>query len=321
MSITFPGGFTIRPPGLDDLAAINDLISACALATDGTAAFTEPCQLGDWGLPGFQRATDAWVISAADGQMAAYGRVWTTAAGRFRAEGYVHPQQQGQGIGTALLQMSETRAGQLAQPMPADLPVTLVQKISSANTAAKQLLEQNGYQPIYHNWQMVIDLSEEPPAPVWPVDITVRPCIPGQDEYTIYAVTTEAFAEQITFDEWAAVRLQPKKFQPDLWFLASAGAEVAGVVLACFVREMGWVNILAVRPRWRKQGLGMALLQHAFGEFYQRGTRQVGLSVDSQNSSGATKLYERASMHIAHQDDRYEKELRPARPLTPSPGV
>jgi mycothiol synthase len=301
---------------MDDLEAINELITACALATDGTDAFTEPWQRSDWTPPALHMTTGAWVVSAPDGQMVGFAAIRPRAMGHFRAEVYVHPRQQGQNIGSQLLQLSETRARQMAQPLPADLPIALVQKISSTNTAAKQLLEQNSYRSIYHNWQMVIDFSEAPPAPVWPTGITVRPCIPGQDERTIYAVTTETFAELVTFEEWATVRLQPKKFLPDLWCLASAGAEVAGVVLGCYVREMGWVNILAVRPAWQKQGLGMALLRHAFGEFYRRGTRKVGLSVDSQNTSGATRLYERAGMRIARQDDRYEKTLRTSKELS-----
>ena len=68
---------------------------------------------------------------------------------------------------------------------------------------------------------------------------------------------------------------------------------------------------LSVRRPWRRKGLGMALLYHSFGEFYRRGTRKVGLDVDSQNLTGATRLYERVGMRVNRQYDSYEKELRP----------
>jgi ribosomal protein S18 acetylase RimI-like enzyme len=69
-----------------------------------------------------------------------------------------------------------------------------------------------------------------------------------------------------------------------------------------------------LRP-WRRQGLGLALLHHTFAEFYQRGTHKVGLGVDAQSLTGATRLYERAGMHIARRFISYEKELRPGREL------
>jgi hypothetical protein len=53
------------------------------------------------------------------------------------------------------------------------------------------------------------------------------------------------------------------------------------------------------------------MLHHTFGQFYQRGTRKVGLDVDAQSLTGATRLYEKAGMHVARREALYEKELRP----------
>ncbi len=74
---------------------------------------------------------------------------------------------------------------------------------------------------------------------------------------------------------------------------------------------MGFVNILGVRRPWRKLGLGLAFLHHAFGEFYRRGKRKAGLGVDAENLTGALRLYEKAGMHVHMQFDLFEKELRP----------
>jgi ribosomal protein S18 acetylase RimI-like enzyme len=67
-----------------------------------------------------------------------------------------------------------------------------------------------------------------------------------------------------------------------------------------------------VRRPWRKRGLGLALLNHSFGEFYRRGYRRVGLGVDAQNLTGALRLYEKAGMRAdpARRFSVYEKELR-----------
>jgi hypothetical protein len=52
-------------------------------------------------------------------------------------------------------------------------------------------------------------------------------------------------------------------------------------------------------------------LHHSFGGLYQEGRRRIGLEVDTQNPTGATRLYEKAGMSVEHQYDFFEKELRP----------
>lgn len=53
-----------------------------------------------------------------------------------------------------------------------------------------------------------------------------------------------------------------------------------------------------------------------FGEFFKRGIRNVYLGVDAQSLTGATRLYERAGMHVIRQYNSYEKELRAGKELS-----
>jgi len=92
--------------------------------------------------------------------------------------------------------------------------------------------------------------------------------------------------------------------------IAWDGNEVAGFSQNRYRKGIGWIGTIAVRRPWRKKGLGLALLRHTFGEFYQRGTNTIGLGVDSANLTGATRLYERAGMVVAGEFAMYEKELR-----------
>jgi ribosomal protein S18 acetylase RimI-like enzyme len=78
---------------------------------------------------------------------------------------------------------------------------------------------------------------------------------------------------------------------------------------------MAWVQSLGVRRPWRRQGLALALLHHLFGASYRRGITKVGLGVDTESLTGATRLYEKAGMQIYRQWDTYEKELRPGEDL------
>jgi len=108
-------------------------------------------------------------------------------------------------------------------------------------------------------------------------------------------------------------------FDPELFFLAMDEEEIAGAAL-CSPRfggdpETGIVETLGVRRPWRRRGIALALLHQSFGEFYRRGHKHVGLGVDTQNLSGATRLYEKAGMHVAQEFTFYERELRPGEEL------
>ena len=75
-----------------------------------------------------------------------------------------------------------------------------------------------------------------------------------------------------------------------------------------------------VPRRQRRQGLGLALLHHAFSSFHKRGLKKAGLGVDTQNLSGATRLYTKAGMHVTHEFAIYEKELRAGEELSKQAG-
>ena len=89
------------------------------------------------------------------------------------------------------------------------------------------------------------------------------------------------------------------------------GSETIGYAL-CAIRDhetkdYGHVNGLGVLRPYRRRGIGLALLHHAFGEYYRRGKRGVSLGVDAENLTGALSLYQRAGMHVHRQFDLYEK--------------
>jgi mycothiol synthase len=68
---------------------------------------------------------------------------------------------------------------------------------------------------------------------------------------------------------------------------------------------------VGVRRPWRKRGLGLALLRHAFTEYHRRGVPRVGLSVDAESITGAPRLYGRAGMRVRESYIIHLKELRP----------
>ncbi|MBA2287835.1 MAG: GNAT family N-acetyltransferase [Ktedonobacteraceae bacterium] len=312
---TLPKSFLVRRPAMDDLEAVYDVMVACGIEEDGSVDFPQDEIRTVWEMPGFNLATDAWVVLSPEGRIVGYADIEDTAHARIFSFVRVHPEYRGRGISTYLLGQVEQRAREhipLARP---EVRVTLSVQCSHANAAAGPLLARAGFTRERHHWGMEITMDEPPRAPQWPEGITVRTFALGQDERTTFNGTEDAFRDHWgympwNYEQWEHSTIKREDFDPTLWFLAFAGNELAGCSLCEYNMTMGWVHQLAVRRPWRRKGLAMALLLHSFAEFYRRGTRAVGLGVDAQSLTGATRLYERAGMHIARQYDTYLKELR-----------
>jgi ribosomal protein S18 acetylase RimI-like enzyme len=129
----------------------------------------------------------------------------------------------------------------------------------------------------------------------------------------------EAFADhwqhmKRPFEEYAKRTFRRLGHDPGLYWAALEGREIVGAALCDWKREgdWGWVGVIGVRPAWRRRGIAEALLRTAFAEFLRRGERRVGLGVDAESPTGATRVYERVGMRIFSRAVVYEKELRAA---------
>lgn len=318
---TLPKNFLVRHPSMDDVQAVYELISTCDIAEYGTPDLTEEELRIQWSLPTQNIETDVWIVFSPENKVIGYAEVWHREHVRVFTSTRVHPDYRNQGIGNYLLRLSEARALQHIPEAPPDARVTLNQWISSLNEEAQQVLEQEGFTRIRTHWRMEIDMQQAPPTPEWPEGITVRTFVPGEDDRLVFEMMEEAFRDHWghmpgNFEEWRHFTVKRENFDPILWFLAFGGDKIAGGSLCAYYMDLAWVDTLGVLRPWRCKGLGMALLLHSFGEFYRRGTRTVSLGVDSQNLTGATRLYLRAGMHVAREHHTYTKELRAGKELS-----
>ena len=325
MKMTLPKAYQARPFTPADAPAVVELFSIYSLATTGAIDFTlEEFQL-ECQTEGFHPETDILIIAAPDGRVVGYEEYWNPYEPHVHIQSYgcVHPDHQGQGIGMAMVRWLEARARQDTGRAPEGARVTLLQGIPAQNTAAHQLFEQAGFKVDRIYWLMQIHMDTPPPSPCPPGGITIRSMQPGEERAVImtvvdafrdhYGSVEEPFEQRVR--RWEQNLMTGDNFDPSLWFLAMSGNKIAGVSI-CRPRfiedpEMGWVNTLGVRRPWRRQGLGLALLQHSFAAFYRRGNRKVGLGVDASSLTGATRLYEKAGMSVFRRIDTFGKELRP----------
>ena len=178
---------------------------------------------------------------------------------------------------------------------------------------AHALLESRGYRPVRRYYRMEIELDGPPPDPAWPEGIEVRPYDDGEAA-AFHAALDEAFAEEWGHEaardvDWRAVR-ERRSRDRSLWFAVKDGGEIAAALVSDEEHwGVGWVHSIGVRPAWRRRGLGEALLTHSFAELYRRGRKHIGLGVDAENPTGATRLYERLGMHVASSFVYFEKDL------------
>ena len=319
-----PDGFTLRPAQWPDLEAVAQLTyDICAADGDAVLAVSPEELRVEWETPGFDLVRDAWVVTTSTGRVVGFEE-FNVRDGHasLQGDGYVHPDFMGRGIGTTLMRALETRAREEIPLAAPDLRVFIRNgmSMSDADAVARQMHENEGYKPVRYQWRMQIDLAEAPPAPVWPQGVELRPFLADPHGPSVYEAEQEAFLDhwgsrRIPFEAWRHRKLSGEDFDPTLWHIAWAGDEVAGFSQCRWKQGTGWVGTLGVRRPWRKQGLGLALLLHSFGDFHRRGTRTIGLGVDASNPSGATRLYKKAEMQVAGQYVLYEKELRPGREL------
>jgi mycothiol synthase len=140
----------------------------------------------------------------------------------------------------------------------------------------------------------------------------LRVAILERDEKVIHELIQSAFDRpgrvRQSFEDWKQFMVRPDIFNPDLWYLAEAGDVIVGACLCFGYHDLGWVRQLGVAESHRRQGLGSALLRHAFSEFKKRGFERVGLVVESNNPR-AYNFYQRLGMKKIRQYDEYQKRF------------
>ena len=80
--------------------------------------------------------------------------------------------------------------------------------------------------------------------------------------------------------------------QPELLLVGVTDGAVMASVMAGYEGHRGWMNYLAVAPRFRGRGYGRALVEHVERLLLERGCPKVGLLVRSSNPD-AVEFYRR----------------------------
>ena len=288
---------TLRPPEEDDFDAMLELMSAHQLAAFGEADVTED-ELRTWlTSPSVEVERDIRILEQ-DGRLIGYVDVDSNRADPplWWCDFAVAPDLNADSIAAELVGWLEQRidAGRV--------------RVWTSATDARVIaaLERLGFAPARHSYRMEIDLADETPrARVAERDLgsqlspraksdssTRRSSRSGRTRPTHPTTRSRSGATGCCGRRPSSRRCG---------FSALDGDELAGFAVCRKDTNdpaAGHVELLGVRRPWRKQGLGHALLLHAFQAFRQRGWTRGTLGVDASSPTGATRLYERAGMRV-----------------------
>jgi ribosomal protein S18 acetylase RimI-like enzyme len=186
--------------------------------------------------------------------------------------------------------------------------------------AYARALHGNEFRPVRRFWRMRIDLAEhgitggQVPAPA---GVAVVPADRDPVLRSLHEVHTEAFAEHWgttprEYEAWLARLTDRSGTDRSRWWLATVDGRPAGLCIVDATREdlgEAYIPILGVVPWARGRGVAAWLLRLAFAEAANRGLAAVTLNVDSENHTGATRLYERVGMSAVAVIDAWRRPL------------
>jgi mycothiol synthase len=198
--------------------------------------------------------------------------------------------------------------------------VDLATQVDETQVGYRALVESAGYETI--RWFFLMrrpTLDDIPDAPL-PDGIELRPVEADQIRPILHA-ENEAFR-----DHWAAreqteddiaITLGRVELATDLWVVAWAGEEIAGVVQnwiwpdenAGLGVQRGWLEHISVRRPWRRRGLARAITAESLRRLQAAGMTEAMLGVDSENPNGALGLYEGLGFQVDMRSASYRRSL------------
>lgn len=235
-------------------------------------------------------------------------------------EGGVHPQWRGRGVGRELLAWQIDRARQVLAATGKDVPGRIGAFASEQATASVALLQAAGLAPIRVYSEMRRPLGEDLPQPVTPAGVRIEGWSDARDD-EVRLAHNEAFAshwgsEPQTAESWRSGRSQ---FAP-AWSLVAVDEdtdEVVGYLRSGRYEQdweiaghsSGYVELLGVRPGWRRRGVAPALLAAVMHRLQADGIEYAEIGVDTENLSGALGLYTSLGFTAFHRSALYTIEL------------
>ncbi|HWQ84067.1 MAG TPA: GNAT family N-acetyltransferase [Anaerolineales bacterium] len=234
--------------------------------------------------------------------------------------GFLLPEWRGRGIGRAVLAYLQAHIRAIAATHSPEQTMFYQSDADETERDTTALLLSAGYLPARHFYTMVRPDLENIPDLVLPPGYEIRP-VTDQQLPAILAASSEAFQDHWGYssanDPTLEALMEDPDFDPGLWRVAWQGDQVAGMVLSYITRAenmeyqrlRGYTESICVRRPYRKQGLAHALIAASLQALRERGMQEAALHVDTENLSGALRLYESLGFQPVERHTAYRKPL------------
>jgi mycothiol synthase len=318
-------GMTLRTYRPGDASRISHLANK-VFEADGVPWRTDPAEQENWlsmANEKFDAARDAFLVEVDGTLVAVADSEWvdtTDGLREIRMGAQVDPAWRRRGIGSWMQHMLEEHAVELAARYPTERPVVLGSWASDSETDRIALIKRFGFEPVRYFFEMARPTLDDIAEPMLPEGLEIRTV--GTDQLKqLWDADVEAFLDHWggfdgsdeRFEQWK----KDPKFDPSLFVVAWDGDEIAGGVInqineaenTAFNRKRGWLMSVFVRRRWRRRGLGRAVVLRSLQVFRDLGMTSAGLGVDADNPTGALGLYTGTGFEVEMRSTAYRKPM------------
>jgi mycothiol synthase len=317
--------FEFRALRRDDVPALYEMLLAVEQADGRDLVQTLEDLQREFDDPWSNAEVDSLAAFTRDGQLAGYARTSQNPQPENEVRCHlaveVHPAQRANGLEDDLLDWAEERGRQRVRLASNEAARVLRYGVMDTQTRQQTQLERRGFNIVRYFYRMQRDLREPIPAVQLPDDLALRIYTPELSD-ALHAAFNEAFRDHWSFDpvtaeDWQIFFVGRSSFRSDLAYVVMDGDEIAGFSLngispeenARHNRNDGWIEVLAVRRSWRKRGVATALLCASMHAFKAEGLQHALLGVDSENPTGALRVYERVGFKPVKRFMQFQKMI------------
>jgi mycothiol synthase len=298
--------FDLRPARPDDIPAIADLVRLGERHDGIPRVMSDEELTEDLGASYVDLDLDTRV-AVVDDRIVGWAAIWHPPAeagiDRIDVDGVVDPASRGQGVGRVLLGWSVERARERAAALTHGLPTVIRADADDRDDERRRLFGRFGFVESRYSDELIQRLDGDLPAVDPPDGIRILPWDDARDE-ELRALRNETFA-----DHWGSSAVDAELWQelvrghfhrPDLSVFAvdeddravgfsvnwhyPQDEEVTG-------RRDGEVAILGTSRPWRGRGVASSLIARSLAIFAEAGMTHGMIVVDTENPTGAARLY------------------------------